>query len=134
MIKDIKVQISQTSIEVSWTRPKYVPYYYKEKTACFHARNDQLYKIDNAIYGKDTVLFRRTQLDPNSECVVTVRAVYNNASLDEGLDLHVYTAPTGNLCYIYFYIKVSVSFCFNLTSKFNSIPSLLNVKKNHRHL
>ena len=95
MVKDINIRSDQHTFEVSWTRPKYPPFYYKEEIICVHACNEELYLFELTTHGPDIVHLYRTQLDPNSECGVQLTAVYNNGSLDRGLHWIIYTAPTG---------------------------------------
>ena len=92
MIKSLSFDPGIFSFGLSWQKPEFVPDHYQFIVHC------QLFCAQTGYYHNDVPLpqietsLRLCYLRPGSVCQVTVKAVYNPASIDPGLTETVRTA------------------------------------------
>ena len=86
MIKNIRIIEKRTTILLKWKRPKYDPVMYRVTVICHFVaspNSSEYLKIVNTRGGSCTSI-QVIDVFPGSNCLVTFRAIYSSAALDEG--------------------------------------------------
>ena len=95
MIKGYRVDTTYDTVTLSWDMPKYLPQLYKWDVSCTLLCGNTAYNTKSVTVGSLETKDYITNLLPGSRCAINFRAVYNPASLDEGLANIVYTEEKG---------------------------------------
>ena len=81
------------SIQASWSE-LYFPALKLEITAtCKYECNGAIYLVNKTVLPPNVTSFTFTGLAPGSECDFTLKAVYNPASIDEGISVTYMVLP-----------------------------------------
>ena len=81
-------------IEVSWTTPRYLPYWYQQTTSCRLLCDQESYYLTEVEVDSSRTASYAKDLLPGSVCLIKLIAVYNPASNDPGIMLFVSTLYT----------------------------------------
>ena len=85
MINSLNLQPGIFSFGLSWQKPEFVPDHYQFTTHCqLVCASTEYYHNEVPVPAEETTL-RVVELMPGSVCRVTLKAVYNPASIDKGL-------------------------------------------------
>ena len=90
MIKNITFYAYSKCIRLKWSPPSFPPYFYFQTITCnllFHRRH---YLQSTFTLERDATSSRIGFLEPESECQIKLRAVYNPATLDPGIYMSVF--------------------------------------------
>ena len=87
MIKKVTTTESNQSITLSWQAPEFLPKYYTVSYRCKFRHSIFSYIGDQKHLHERATLVVIDNLWPASICSINLRAVYNLASIDHGLDL-----------------------------------------------
>lgn len=99
---------SSTNIEISWMTAKYKPYWYHQTTHCWCLCDGHTY-LNSQINISSSLNFSNiSDLLPGSACQITLLAIYNPASIDQGINLHANTKITSK------YFKSNLCTCISL--------------------
>ena len=91
MIKNVSATAGANFIEIVWSTPKLLPMSYQVNVICRLLYNDIEYKrVEFEAMPLDRVLTLPSLL-PGSHCVFTLHAIYNPASIDNGITRTVFT-------------------------------------------
>ena len=91
MIKSISTAAGANFIYITWSQPEFLPDSYQVKIICLRIPTETEYvdmKLEVSAY--DTML-TVDKLLPGSRCVFTLHAIYNPASIDDGITLGIST-------------------------------------------
>lgn len=92
MISNIVAVPEIDRIMLTWTEPRFFPRNYKIATSCMYPCADTAYITDKGTKAISIARkFHINNLRPGSDCTIRFTAVYNPASLDEGI---IITAST----------------------------------------
>ena len=95
MIKEFTIKANSYSFFVSWTRPQHLPKEYQYKVACrLWCMEKQYFNSLTQYLPSDSVEFLMQNLTPGSICTFKLLAVYNPASIDDGISTTINTALT----------------------------------------
>ena len=94
MIKNLSIQRGATFIKLQWPTPNFHPFSYYQTISCnlWPGRIPYLH-IDIIMESNATSSLVKS-VKPGSKCVIKFRAVYNFASLDEGITI-IASTPFG---------------------------------------
>ena len=95
MIKNLEISVDPYSFFVSWTRPQYLPKEYQYEVSCREWGEEKWYFNPSTQYHpSDTVNVLIQNLTSGSICTFKLMAVYNPASIDDGISTIIQTTPT----------------------------------------
>ena len=96
MIKNLSMQRGATFFKLQWPAPRFSPIFYYQITSCslWYKRISYLH-FDKVIEPNATSILVES-IKPGSKCAIRFRAVYNLASLDEGITMIASTPFGGN--------------------------------------
>ena len=96
-----KVHRSQTSIEVSWRKFLFAPQLISVNFMCRHIINDTLYLDKTLFLHPNETSFMLQGILPATECCFVLKAVYNPASIDNGIRTTCKTLPYSKRIMLY---------------------------------
>ena len=85
------ISVGVDKLVIPWTRPKFLPYAYKQRANCTLFCDHKTYYINEAILDGAETSITLFGLRPGSVCFVKHHAVYNPASIDPGIKTLAYT-------------------------------------------
>ena len=92
MVLGLRYQSATTFIKITWLAPAFVPYRYRQHTVCHMWYDSQnIYLDQRIILPRNARESTVNNLIPSSPCTITLRAVYNRASIDSGVKINVST-------------------------------------------
>lgn len=91
MIKEVTYTAGSRYIFVVWSTPKYLPFSYKLRTVCTLICGTEPYLNSEVSRYPTDVSMLTKNLHPGSSCKSTLTAIYNDASLDQGIQRNVST-------------------------------------------
>ena len=75
-------------IQVIWTAPVYLPYWYQQTTSCRFLCRQETYYLTEVLIDSSQTSNLAYGLRPGSVCLIKLIAFYNPASIDPGIVLH----------------------------------------------
>ena len=117
MIKNVSVIRGTTFIKLQWPAPRFHPLFYHQTMSCKLWCNKVPYLFIDRVKAFDTTSSLVGSVKPGSKCVIGLKAVYNLATLDQGITIIVSTPFGGNdrngkaiHIYIYVYLYVYLQY------------------------
>ena len=103
MIKNVSATAGNNFINIVWVLSNFLPMSYKVELICWLMFSGEKYRNKTYTVSQlHTSLFIEDLLQ-RSQCVYTLFAIYNPASIDEGITKTVYTVTAGKGAYILVY-------------------------------
>ena len=91
MVKNVSATAGTHFIDIMWSAPKLLPTSYQVGVTCWRMYNGIEYiRVKLEATPLDTIL-TIDKLFPGSRCALTLLAVYNPASIDDGITLTIFT-------------------------------------------
>ena len=90
-ISGVEVKEEGNTPVIKWQSPVFPPYLYKFQVTCTYACAHSPYLAKEMSQGPSHTRFKVRDVAPGSLCVLKLWALYNPASLDEGLTIHFRT-------------------------------------------
>ena len=91
MVKNVSAAAGTHFIEIVWTPPKLLPMSYQVNVVCRLLCNGKEYKRERLEATPLDTIQTIGKLYPRSHCVYTLLAIYNPASVDDGITRTVLT-------------------------------------------
>lgn len=94
MIRNVSVTADDDFIHITWSVPKFLPASYQVNVSCRLTHTETEYmQVMLALSPFDKML-TVDKLFPESDCVFTLLAIYNPASIDDGITGNISTRNT----------------------------------------
>ena len=100
MVKNVSATAGADFIELEWSAPKLLPMSYQVDVACRLLYNGIEYKRERLEATPLDTIQTVQMLHPRSHCVYTLLAIYNPASIDDGITGTIFTLNT-SMCTVY---------------------------------
>ena len=85
------------SLQAFWKFPKYVPDHFQLSIQCKYICKRSYDFYDKAVLPPSETTFTFSGLAPGSQCDFTLKAVYNPASIDHGIQVSYLTLPSSKI-------------------------------------
>ena len=125
MTKFVYSNQSNTSIIVGWKEPEIAPEQFTVNARCKHLFNNETYLTSEAFVPANETSFMLNDLVPETQCDFNLKAVYNPASIDNGICASVNTLPSSKA--ILFSKGLGEIMCLTLYVFISDYRSALNV-------
>ena len=111
MVKNVSVTAGTDFVDIVWSLPKLLPMSYKVNVVCRLLYNGLEYKRLKIEATPLDTMVNVPSLLPGSHCVFTFHAIYNPASVDNGITHTVFTMNSSKWLRIYTFL---IARCANL--------------------
>ena len=91
MVKSISAKADADFIRIKWSAPKFLPDSYQVDVTCRLMPNETEYILVNLNARPFATMLTIDKLFPGSLCVFTLLAIYNPASIDDGITRNIAT-------------------------------------------
>ena len=91
MIKNVSATTGADFIHITWSQPKILPSSYRVHIGCWLVHVHIEYVREELEASPLSTMFIVDQLLPGSRCVITLLAIYNPASIDDGITHTLFT-------------------------------------------
>ena len=85
MVNNISTTAGDDFVHISWSQPKFLPTSYRVEITCWLMHTETEYVFVKLEGSPFHTMFTMDKLFPESCCVFTLRAIYNPASIDDGI-------------------------------------------------
>ena len=85
MIKNVTVRAGAHFIQMIWSKPKIAPASYRANVTCWMMHTKTKYVWVTLEESPLDKMFTIDKLIPGTRCLITLRAIYNPASIDHGI-------------------------------------------------
>ena len=86
----------ENSIRAQWKKPHYSPMKWEIIATCKYECNDQIYLVNKTVLLPIETTLTFFGLASGSQCDFTLKAVYNPASIDEGISVPYMILPASS--------------------------------------
>ena len=97
MIKNVSTTAGADFIQMIWSKPKIAPDSYRVNIACWLMHTKTIYVRVTVEASPLDKMLTIDKLIPGSRCVITLHAIYNPASIDDGIARTISTVNS-NVC------------------------------------
>ena len=91
MIKNLTATAGTNYIEIVWSVPKFLPKSYCVNVTCRLLYSGKEYKLEVVKATPMDTILTVGNLYPGSQCLYTLLAIYNEASIDDGITRTIFT-------------------------------------------